>query len=156
MRVHLVRHAIAEERGRVEDHDRRLTGEGTAKMRRAAEGLRGLVGSDALLFSSRLVRAVQTAGILADVIGHSGRFRELDGLEPEADPLRTREEILDWDYDEVVIVGHEPHLGSLLSALVGGGAFRIKKGGTACVDLRGGRGELRWLLAPKQLRALRW
>lgn len=155
MKVIVVRHGIAEEAGKGSDSERRLTAEGVAKMRQAAEGLRGLVGRSATVYSSSLVRARQTAEILAAVIGLS-KVKEMEGLEPEADPQRTAEEIAGWHRDEVIIVGHEPHLGALVSTLVGGGEIVLKKGGAALVELDDDKGVMRWLLTAKQLRALRW
>lgn len=63
--------------------------------------------------------------------------------------------------DPVAIVGHEPHLGELISLLLtgseDGAAFELRKGGVARIDLEDpapGRGVLRWLMPPKILRAI--
>jgi phosphohistidine phosphatase SixA len=62
----------------------------------------------------------------------------------------------------VGLVGHQPALGRLLSWLISGDAsatrIDFRKGSIACVDCGAmpacGRGELRWLLTPRALRAL--
>ena len=70
MKLLLVRHAIAEDRREFEatgrdDALRPLTAEGREKMREAALGLRTVVPSIDVLATSPLVRAADTAGIIA-------------------------------------------------------------------------------------------
>ena len=70
MRLLIVRHAIAEDRvafaatGK-DDDERPLTEEGRSRMEQGARGLRQLVPALDLVATSPLVRAVQTAEILA-------------------------------------------------------------------------------------------
>jgi phosphohistidine phosphatase len=167
MQLLIVRHAVAEERetfaatGR-DDAERPLTEQGRRKFRKSALGLRGLVPALDVLATSALVRAVQTADILAKVygVGDVVRLRE---LEPEARPAA----LLPWLQAQrhravVAVVGHEPHLSSLAERLLTGGGGRefveLKKGGACLVDLgedpRSGRAALLWLLTPRQLRKL--
>ncbi|HEX4469200.1 MAG TPA: phosphoglycerate mutase family protein, partial [Gemmatimonadaceae bacterium] len=70
----VIRHAIAEDKERFaasgrNDDLRPLTEEGRSKMRRAAQGLRTVVGRIAHLASSPLVRARETAEIVAPALG---------------------------------------------------------------------------------------
>ena len=70
MILYLVRHAIAEDTaasGR--DADRALTADGKGRMRRAVKGLRALDVQLDLLLTSPYRRAVETAEILAGVLG---------------------------------------------------------------------------------------
>ena len=74
MNVLVIRHAIAEDRdvfARTEkdDDERPLTDEGRKKMARGAQGLHTLVPKLDLIASSPLVRAQQTAAIVAMVCG---------------------------------------------------------------------------------------
>ena len=66
--IYLVRHAIAAERGDdwPDDAKRPLTHGGAAKMRRISRGLRALDPAIDLIAASPLVRARQTAEILAE------------------------------------------------------------------------------------------
>ncbi len=162
----VVRHAIAEDRdtfartGR-DDDERPLTEEGRDRMEQAARGLVRLVpGLDALC-SSPLVRAVQTAEIVAGVY---------DGIEIEPAPVLSGGappgDVVAWLQDKsavdtLAIVGHEPDLSTLVSFLLAGteGAFiEMKKGAVCLVECPGkpaaGEALLRWSLAPKQLRLL--
>lgn len=172
MNLLVIRHGIAEDKesfaasGRSDDQ-RPLTKEGRSKMRRAAEGLRLVCPRVAVLASSPLVRARETADILAPVFGIA-EIEIVEALRPE----RPFEEFTAWlrrrvrpngnDEDITIgIVGHEPHLSGLVTWLMTSGTdsrIELKKGG-ACLlrfDRAPSPGEaiLRWALMPSHLRAL--
>lgn len=162
MRLCLVRHAIAVERGLpgfADDGSRPLTPKGRERMREAAEGLRALLPAGAV-FSSPLVRARETAEILLDVFDLA-EMHVSDAL------ANGNHEALLADvntaHDELVFaVGHEPYISEALSlALTGdpaGLSVLFKKGAAALVEFSGpaeaGRGMLEWLLQPGQLRSI--
>jgi phosphohistidine phosphatase len=154
VRLHLLRHAHAGDAFEwVGDDDLRPL---TSKGRKQAERLgRFMCEHDIrpdVIVSSPLVRAVQTAEIVAAELGMTVRRdprlasgfsqRELWAL---LDELGAREPLL---------VGHEPDLSSLLSYLIDA-ALPMKKGALATVDLEtrlgDGEGVLRWLLPPELL-----
>lgn len=167
MELLIIRHAIAEDReqwahsGRP-DAERPLTGRGRRRMRRAARGLARMVPTVDVLATSPLVRAVETAELIA---------REYDDLEVETvaqlAPEYPVDDLLPWlrgqPADAVVaVVGHDPHLGFLVGWLLTGRheSFVELKKGSACLlafDDPPGAGDatLRWSLTPGQLRALR-
>jgi len=164
MRIILIRHGIAEERGRAGQDDalRSLTKEGRQKMRKGAEGLRQLVPALNLIATSPLTRAVQTADILGEA--YKGvRTVEISALSPRKPPAA----LVDWLNANpadatIALVGHEPHLGTFLCWLLTGlqeSFVVLKKGGAAMIETAGpataGRGKLLWLLKPSQLRGLR-
>jgi phosphohistidine phosphatase len=166
MQLLIVRHAVAEQRETFaatgkDDAERPLTEEGRRRFRRSALGLRELVPALDILATSALVRAVQTADILAKVYGIGGVVR-LRELEPEARPAA----LLPWLHAQrhravVAVVGHEPHLSRLAERLLAGGGrelLELKKGGACLVDLgedpRSSRAALLWLSTPGQLRKL--
>jgi phosphohistidine phosphatase len=171
MNLLVIRHAIAEEKeafaktGRSDDL-RPLTEAGRNKMRRGAQGLRAVVGRAALLASSPLVRARETAEIVAPTLGIA-RVEIVDALRPD----RTYDEMVRWlrsrdlpndDDDRVAaVVGHEPHLSGLVTWLMTGSddsRLELKKGGACLLHFDGepgkGEGTLRWLLTPSHLRDL--
>ena len=166
MRLVVIRHAIAEDREefaglRKDDALRPITRDGAREMERNVDGLRVAVPRIDRLASSRLVRARQTAAIVGAAYGLT-EVPALDALAPEHPP----DAILEWlrqlpDLDVVAIVGHEPHLGILVTWLLTGqqaSCLVLKKGGACFLELdrlqpRAGR--LRWLLTPSQLRHLR-
>lgn len=161
MDLFILRHGIAEKRdGRKypDDGQRPLTGEGKRKLKRIASALNGLGYRFDLVLSSPLLRARQTADIAADILDIEGRVRETPHLAPSGDPRRLVAEINDLGSDRVLLVGHEPYLGGLISTLLSGGdglGIDLKKGGfchLSAEDLRyGACAILECLLAPKQM-----
>jgi phosphohistidine phosphatase len=161
----VVRHAIAEDREAYaasgeDDALRPLTREGARKMKRAARGLARLAPRVDLLATSRLVRAVQTARILASALGLD-RFEEIPQLAPGSRPETLAAWLRVRRAGAVAVVGHEPHLGRLVAWLVTGSQqppLVLRKGG-ACLlrfsgAVRGGTAELRWFASPSLLRRL--
>ena len=165
MQLVVVRHAIAEDREEFaatgqDDRLRPLTSAGARKMKRGARGLRTLVPSIDVLAASPLLRAGETAEILRDVYGLDS-VATVVALEPE----RPVTEVASWlatlgAAGVVAVVGHEPHLGLLVSSLIGAGdrsAVDMKKGAASLVEIEpnGGQpGRLVWSLPPKVLRSL--
>lgn len=157
MRVYLLRHGIAENRrpGR-SDAERKLTEEGRDKLRRVLSQAKEAVGVPALILTSPLVRAVETAEIAAEVLGYRGAIQETEALAPSSAPpavwkeLRSRAEIT-----SILLVGHEPLLGETAGYLLGAPrvAIDFKKGALMRIeldDLAGmPRGVLEWLLTPR-------
>ena len=172
MNLLVIRHAIAEDKeafaasGRSDDQ-RPLTEEGRSKMRRAAEGLRAACPRVAVLGSSPLLRARETADIVAPAL-HIRRVEIVEALRPE----RPFEELGVWlrrrigpnggDADTTIaIVGHEPHLSGLVTWLMTSGTdsrIELKKGGACLLRFErmpaAGEAILRWALTPSQLRGL--
>ncbi|MEO8193500.1 MAG: phosphohistidine phosphatase SixA [Gemmatimonadales bacterium] len=166
MRLLVIRHAIAMDREKFArdeepDDQRPLTAGGAKKMKRVVKGLRAEVRALDHLATSPLTRAVQTADIVADAYG-------ID--EPEVTPALTPdarfEDFEAWcatheDKDVVAVVGHEPHLSSLVTWLLTSHSqsrIELGKGGACLVDFESApcrdSGTLSWLLTPKQLRRL--
>lgn len=158
-RILLVRHGIAEDfpsSGR--DFDRALTDEGRRRMARAARGLATLDLRPTALLASPLVRAQQTAAIL-------GREFEIEPATWAALACGVDHEGLTAELDErhpggtVVLVGHEPDLGELLSYWLVRHprrmAVHFRKGAVACVTAGqlppAGAGMLEWMLTSGQL-----
>lgn len=162
----VVRHGIAEDAdvasaaGR-NDARRRLTRQGEQRMRLAAEGLRRIMPRLDVLASSPLVRAVQTADILAAAYSSARRLEE-EALRPDAEPAAALAWLRSRPAEErIAVVGHEPCLSRLISQALAGGAgqFVSMKKGAACLlafpgPVRVGAARLVWLLPPKVLRAL--
>lgn len=163
MELLVIRHAGARDRDDfaetgLSDDLRPLTDEGADEMRQVARGLRTQVKAIEVLATSPLVRAVQTAELVAEAYGIEVR-ETTTSLSPEA-PL---EEFEKWcaglgAKKLVAVVGHEPHLSTLVTWLVTGmheSRVRLKKGG-ACLlefesEVRRDSGTLNWLLTPRQL-----
>ncbi len=151
MKIYLVRHAIAEERSpHVTDEDRALTKKGKRRGRRAFRGF-AKIADPLRIVSSPLVRARQTAKLLARALGHEG-WEEDDDLAPGGDrqALLSRLE----GSNDVALVGHEPDLSLLAEVLAG--RIELAKAGAALIEgePRPGGAHLVWLLTPLQLARL--
>lgn len=166
MQLLIIRHGIAEEREEfaksgAPDDERPLTNFGRRRMRRNADGLRRIAPPIDLLASSPLVRAQQTARIVADRFGIEA-FDTVDALRPET-PAKALGSWLAKQKSEstIAIVGHEPHLGTIITWCMSGveePRVVLRKGGVALLDFSNrpgaGRATLMWLLTPAQLRSL--
>ena len=164
MILYLVRHAIAVESGTpgYADEDRPLTEEGIERMQRAARGLARLIDPPDLIASSPLLRAKQTAEILAVALQSRDGVSEWPALIPSAAASKVLPQIKGQNGDSgaILLVGHEPHI-SLLTALLMGTAphaFAYKKGGVCALEcpakITQGSAKMMWFLTPKQLRQL--
>ncbi len=160
MRVYFLRHGDAEHAGPGGDSPRRLSKKGRRDLRMVARGLVRLdLGLDRI-YTSPLVRAKETAEIVAEPLGLLDSTEVTDALEPEADWGRLRDVLRGASPDDrILLVGHMPSFGEFISALVSErGVLRldVKKSGLTCIevdDLDHG-GILRWHLTPKQLSLL--
>src|SRR5438046_829407 len=122
MMLYVLRHGVAEEVGpEGTDGSRRLTPGGRRKLRAAAAGVRGLgVAFDAIL-TSPLVRAGETAAIVAEALGNQPAPRELAALEPGVPPVETARALRAFArLEHVAIVGHEPGLSGVVAPLLTG------------------------------------
>jgi phosphohistidine phosphatase len=161
--LYLVRHGLAEERGEAwpDDAKRPLTEDGIDRMRKAARGLARLGVTIDVVLTSPLVRARQTAEIVAAAIDPRPSLVAAESLSPggsfaavvadlEKHARKTR----------IALVGHEPGIGELAARLIGSRhAIEFKKGAVCRVDVEtlppSGPGDLRWLMTTKILRSIR-
>lgn len=156
MQLWLVRHAVAVERDEFDgpDAERPLTGKGCRKFREFCNWLAGQNVAPEAIFSSPLVRAAETAAILARAFGLKKSSLGLtDLLTPGVDLKALLQFVREQPGDCIALVGHEPDFSECLSQLVGGGAFAFGKGFIAAVEFNSepaiGSGRLRWLVGPK-------
>jgi len=160
--LYLVRHAIAAERGDEwpDDSQRPLTETVINRFNEAVEGLAWLDVDIDEIFTSPLVRAKQTATLLAHGLGNKTSVKTLDALSPGHAPRQVMNELSRAaKYHRIALVGHEPGLGELAAHLIGSArSLPFKKGGVCHVTIQGltsrRPGELVWFLPPKVLRRL--
>ena len=164
MRILLMRHGAAVKKGPYADLDRPLTPRGAADVGRAALGLKRAGAQPVALVTSPAQRCVETARIVAEVLGvpearvessdafaggttAPGLLCELEAAHPGGAAGA-----------ELLVVGHEPDLvalGSHLLAADAGVQLRFEPAGCACFELDGWkvpcRASLLWLLSAAQL-----
>jgi phosphohistidine phosphatase len=163
MKLLIIRHGQAMDRDEFaetgqSDDLRPLTSDGKREMKQVAKGLRAEMKDLDVLAASPLVRAVQTAEIVAEAYG-----MEVGETTTTLIPEARLDEFERWcrpygDKKTVAIVGHEPHLSCLATWLVTGkreSGVRLKKGGACLLEFEAeaqrGSGTLNWLLTPRQL-----
>ena len=156
-RIYFLRHGKAAPRATWADDDglRPLTPEGEALMRREAKGIRRLGLTPDVIIASPLVRARQTAEIVAEALGARDRLVE-DARLAHGFDARCLERLAAErsEATQLMVVGHEPEFSATIAELIGGGCVDMKKGGLARVDVAGPGledGVLAWLLTPSLL-----
>lgn len=163
--LYIMRHGQAESGAGMADENRRLTSEGHRALEAIATSLKAQRILPSVVVCSPLVRAVQTAEDMLQVLAPQQEPTVCPLLAPGHGPART----LDWLAERhgkspsLLVVGHLPDLGALTGYALGGpgapAGFSYLPGGMARIDLEGGNragfGVLRWLLLPEQIVALR-
>ena len=151
IRLYLVRHA--EPKSKEEDPERPLSEKGFQEIGKVASYLSQLnIGVDAILHSGKL-RAKQTAEVLSEGLTPPAGVSETDGLAPQNDPAIWTGRLKEMT-DDIMLVGHLPHLERLTSLLLCGD--RDKKivafgmGAVVCLK-RDDNGEwsLQWISTPE-------
>ena len=162
MELYFLRHGKAVEPGSSSaggDFSRPLTERGIDEMEAEAEAFLLLGLKPDVILTSPLVRAKQTAEIVAKRLGLKKRLIVAEPLSSGCDLDRVRQLLAQHSSAErVLLVGHEPDFSSIVGDLIGGGAasVEIKKASMAALkvsrSVRPGSGTLRWLLPPRVLR----
>ena len=156
MQLWLVRHAVAAERDEFDgpDAERPLTAKGRRRFRDFCRWLERQTRMPQCIISSPLVRAAETAAILAKAAGvRKSAVQFTDLLAPGVDVRELLHFVRDLSAEHVALVGHEPDMSAILAELVGGGAFRFDKGFIAEIEFGSlppaGDGRLAWFVGPK-------
>jgi phosphohistidine phosphatase len=161
--LYLIRHGIAEERGDAwpDDTKRPLTEEGIDRLRKSSRALERLGVSFDVVLTSPLVRAHQTAEIIASAYSPKPSIVTMDALAPGGSSATVIAELEKHSKKtRIAIVGHEPDIGELAAKLAGIRLdLEFKKGAIARIDVDAlppeGPGQLRWFIPPKFLRSLK-
>lgn len=143
------------------DSKRSLTSEGRQEVVDLSNGILSLkIKLDGVL-TSPLLRAKQTAEIVAKSLKYKGEIKELDSLKPEGNRLEFYSALSKLKQDStILVVGHEPYLSEMIGEAISQSGCRInlKKAGMAKIRVTSTlpkiKGELRWLLTPKHLKKI--
>lgn len=164
MNLFILRHASAGTRriNPLLDARRPLDKEGKLHCLRLAHVLNAMKYSFDLVVSSPLKRSLQTAQLVSTEMGYESKIVISPALAPNAtfaDFQRLLRECT--DYENVVVVGHNPNLTGFLTQLVGAELpssgpprIRLRKGTIARLSMQRGPAMLQWLLDPRIVRAL--
>lgn len=160
--LYLIRHGLAAEQGEAwpDDAKRPLTDQGVRRLRKTAGALEAIGATLDVILSSPLVRARQTAEILAAGLASHPPVVLTDALSPGGAHAAVLDELARYArLRRLGLVGHEPGIGALAARLSGSRhSLEFKKGAIARIDVTAlpptGAGSLRWFLTPKLLRKL--
>ena len=155
MKLYFVRHTSAAESA-TSDAKRPLSRQGEEEARRVGAALAGIRVKPSRIFSSPLLRARQTAGLIAGQLNFAGPTDARDEL---LNGRSTSELLaaLKGAGDAVVLIGHMPSLAEHVAAIVGENSpaeFTFGKGTVACIELDWptlSAGKLQWLRHLPQL-----
>jgi phosphohistidine phosphatase len=157
MKLYFLRHGLALDRQdwREDDSKRPLTEDGMERLKRTAAAIAALGLEPDAILTSPLVRAHQSAAIVAAALPGKNKVLTDERLSPGFDRNQLASILRDHPGAEsLMLVGHEPGMSTTVSGVIGGGRIELKKGGLACVKLiepRALRGELLWLIPPRLL-----
>lgn len=157
MIILIIRHGQAvDEAPGLDDAGRWLTPKGRKITRKVARWLaKNARRRPTVIWTSPLVRAVQTAEIIAAGVDHEGEVRAVPELIPGRDPGDLIKRLGDEPVEGVLaVVGHEPSLSLLANALLGDvGITGLKKSAVLGLVWENGQGQPKFLLDPAEMKA---
>jgi len=149
--LYLVQHGDAKREE--EDLTRPLSEKGLRDITRVASYISQFDIRVYKIFHSTKLRARQTAEILSGNLNPAKGMSEVDGLSPMDDPNMWAGRLKDVP-DDIILVGHLPHLSRLASLLLCGSADRnpvsFRMAGVVCLRKDDkGIWSLQWMLTPE-------
>ena len=166
MEIYILRHGKAEERSQniSSDSKRRLTEVGKRDLQHIAKSISNLDIKFDIIISSPLVRAKQTADIVLKHVKNKKKTITIwNELKPEIAVNETIKKLTTMKpISSVLLVGHEPHLTTLIGSLVSSDSndidISLKKGGFVHIRCSHEKstisGSLLSILTPKQLKKI--
>jgi phosphohistidine phosphatase len=156
MQIYLLRHGLADDaKSGQPDSERPLTGEGREKLRRVLKRARSADLDPSSILSSPYRRAMETAGVAAEVLGYTGEIVRTRALVPEASPFDAWEEIRSRKSERAILLAsHEPLMSAMVAFLLDSPALHVdmKKGALVRIDCERfgpkAAGALKWMLTP--------
>jgi len=164
MDLYILRHGKAGQSSESSDDSKRaLTSTGKKEIRDIARWMRKEKFTFDVIASSPLIRASETADIVARTLDQKDRIVIWDDLAPGGDlDSVCYNAAQSKSGATILIVGHEPALSSLIGKIIsqdGTASIILPKGGLAKIRNfsfeNQPSGDLQWLLIPKQIQAMR-
>jgi len=160
MDIYFLRHASAGESlpDPKQDEKRPLDDVGVQQSRQMGRVLAKLEVQPDAIISSPLVRAKQTAALVATELGFKKTLLLENCLRPDAKFEQFRQLLRKHSKKKgIIVTGHNPTLSEFLSSVVSDEAtnktIELKKGAVAKVQVKRGQPLLQWILTPKSIQA---
>ena len=140
--------------GASSDFDRALTPAGRRRLSSFMQWMLSRQQPPELILHSPLVRARQTAEVLAEEIGADQVALRVENLlAPGINVESLLKQLARTTHERILCVGHQPDMSRCVAELIGGGQILFSPGSTACVEfpgpiLRHGAA-LRWMADPR-------
>ena len=162
MELYVLRHGQANDPAGLyigKDWQRPLTPKGMKKMKKECRGMRSLQLEFDLILTSPLVRARQTAEVVAKAFDAQDKLEDCEYLASGGDhDLLVKQLQSSPEGYRILLVGHEPDLSMFIAAIALGNddaTVNLRKGGLCKVVIDNPsqtfKGTLEWLLTPRQL-----
>lgn len=154
LRLWLARHGEAvDPDAAASDFSRTLTAVGRHKLSELTQFLIVREQPPELILHSPLVRAEQTAQVIAEEIGSDQvKVRVEQALAPGVDIDELLRRVARTTAERVLCVGHQPDMSRCLAEMIGGGNIQYSPGTVAGLDFQGPitrhGASLRWLIDP--------
>jgi phosphohistidine phosphatase len=155
MQLYIMRHGPAEDAAATgRDADRALTSSGRDRVRSVAKLLGEQEELPLRILSSPLLRAEQTAEIVAATAkakGWSSSVEKVPELSPEGKNVELIQKLLQAEATSAMVVGHEPDLsGLVLHLLTTPAPLPMDKATVVALEVRGdGPASLRFIIEPR-------
>lgn len=151
MKLYLMQHALAYPGA--ENPERPITPEGVEQTKATAEGIKKQGLQFDLIISSTKRRAQQTAALVAEGLRYPySDILSTEALLPDADIRAIKKVIAAEKAQQILIVGHLPHLEKFAQDLLQGGQLVFSNCGLSCLELEeSNRARLMFHLQPEQL-----
>jgi phosphohistidine phosphatase len=147
--VYLVRHGEAVAAS--ENPKRPLSQAGREAVEQVARLARERQVEVSAIYHSGILRAQETAEILAKHLKPPSGVKAISGLSPDDDPMAGKAE-LETATDPVMLVGHLPYMGRLAALLVRGdtesAVIDFPPAAMVCCSRVGAQWKIEWHLAP--------
>lgn len=141
MKLYLVRHGQA-----LDAHEntlRPLSEKGKLDVQRTSDFLKNAKIKIEAVFSSRKTRAIETAEIFAAELMPTVKVEQIDGISPNDSAVKFLENI-EFDSNDIMLVGHLPFLAHLTSLLLNQNENTVnilyKTSAVVCLEQKGAGG----------------
>jgi phosphohistidine phosphatase len=151
----------------IKDYQRQLNESGKKEVLQVAKSLKKLSLKVEYVFSSPLIRAFETAKIVAEEYKLIKQLELWDELKPSGNKAILYDKLKKLSIDStIIVVGHEPYLSNMISDIISNNNYNenrmniiLKKAGLSKIKITSTvprlKGELSWLLTPKILKQIR-